>query len=76
MVFQYYSLMPWLTVRGNVALAVNAVIGARPAVSARRVVRLAEYVAMVGLAHAVESPLRPNCPAACVNASPWRAHWP
>lgn len=49
-VFQSYSLMPWLTVAGNVALAVNAVhagkgAGERAAIATR-------YIEMVGLAHA------------------------
>lgn len=50
LVFQSYSLMPWLTVAGNVALAVDAVHGAKPA--ADRAALVAKYVAMVGLAHA------------------------
>ena len=52
-VFQSYSLMPWLTVRGNVALAVDAVLrGASRARARTRVVD--RYVAMVGLAHAAD----------------------
>ena len=50
--FQNYSLMPWLTVSGNVALAVDAVIGRRPRPSALR--WSARYVHMVGLSHAAE----------------------
>ncbi len=50
LVFQSYSLMPWLTVAGNVALAVDAVHGARP--KAERAALVAKYVAMVGLSHA------------------------
>ncbi len=51
-VFQSYSLMPWLTVRGNVALAVDAVY---PNLSRReRAERVAEYIAMVGLSHAAD----------------------
>lgn len=50
LVFQSYSLMPWLTVAGNVALAVDAVHGQRP--RAERAAMVAEYVAMVGLSHA------------------------
>jgi nitrate/nitrite transport system ATP-binding protein len=50
LVFQSYSLMPWLTVSGNVALAVDAVHGAKP--KAERAGLVAKYVKMVGLAHA------------------------
>jgi nitrate/nitrite transport system ATP-binding protein len=51
-VFQNYSLMPWLTVRGNVALAVDAV---HPALGRQeRAKRVMEYITMVGLAHAAE----------------------
>src|SRR5262249_15365611 len=46
-VFQSYSLMPWLTVRGNVALAVDAVLRGRPKKERRAVV--SRYVEMVGL---------------------------
>ena len=51
-VFQSYSLMPWMTVAGNVALAVDAVHGARS--RTERAALVAKYVAMVGLAHAAE----------------------
>ena len=51
-VFQSYALMPWLTVAGNVALAVDAVHGQRP--KAERAALVAKYVAMVGLSHAVD----------------------
>ena len=49
-VFQSYALMPWLTVAGNVALAVDAVHGALP--KAERAALVAKYIAMVGLSHA------------------------
>ena len=49
-VFQSYSLMPWLTVRGNVALAVDAVFKAES--KAERAARSRRYVDMVGLSHA------------------------
>ena len=50
LVFQSYSLMPWLTVNGNVGLAVDAV---HPKLSkAERAAKVARYVGMVGLSHA------------------------
>lgn len=51
LVFQSYSLMPWLTVGGNVALAVDAIHGAKP--KAERAAMVAKYVEMVGLSHAI-----------------------
>jgi nitrate/nitrite transport system ATP-binding protein len=51
-VFQSYSLMPWLTVRGNVRLAVDAVFSAHPA--KERAARTERYIRMVGLGHAAE----------------------
>ena len=51
LVFQSYSLMPWLTVGGNVGLAVDAVF---PKLSkAERQAKIEHYVAMVGLLHAI-----------------------
>ena len=52
LVFQSYALMPWLTVQGNIALAVDAVHGAKP--KAERAALVAKYIAMVGLSHAVD----------------------
>ena len=49
-VFQSYSLMPWLTVAGNVALAVDSVFAAES--KAERAARVARYIDMVGLSHA------------------------
>jgi nitrate/nitrite transport system ATP-binding protein len=49
-IFQSYSLMPWLTVSGNVALAVDTVFPGMP--HAERAARVAHYVGMVGLSHA------------------------
>ena len=49
-VFQSYSLMPWLTVRENVALAVDRVFAAESA--AQRAARTQRYVKMVGLSAA------------------------
>jgi nitrate/nitrite transport system ATP-binding protein len=51
-VFQSYSLMPWLSVRDNVALAVNSVMAGRP--KEERACIVARYVEMVGLAHAAD----------------------
>ncbi|MFW8636670.1 ABC transporter ATP-binding protein [Cribrihabitans pelagius] len=49
-IFQNYSLMPWLTVSANVELAVEAVF---PGLSkAERTAKAASYVQMVGLSHA------------------------
>ncbi len=50
-VFQSYSLMPWLTVGENVALAVNSVFADRP--KAERRERVTRYVELVGLSAAV-----------------------
>lgn len=52
LVFQSYALMPWLTVQGNIALAVDAVHGAKS--KAERAELVAKYIAMVGLSHAVD----------------------
>jgi nitrate/nitrite transport system ATP-binding protein len=49
-VFQSYSLMPWLSVEGNIALAVHAVFADRPRTERRE--RIARYIDMVGLSHA------------------------
>lgn len=50
LVFQSYSLMPWLTVSGNIGLAVDAVF---PKLSAEeRQAKIDHYIAMVGLSHA------------------------
>src|SRR5262245_12301462 len=51
-VFQSYSLMPWLTVHGNVALAVDAVFPKWTKQQRRD--HVAKYVELVGLAHASE----------------------
>jgi nitrate/nitrite transport system ATP-binding protein len=50
-VFQSYSLMPWLTVGENVALAVDAVHASLP--EPKRKHRTLKYVEMVGLGHAI-----------------------
>lgn len=49
-VFQSYSLMPWLTVWGNIALAVDSVFKTES--RAQRQARIARYIDMVGLSHA------------------------
>ena len=46
-VFQQYSLLPWLSVRGNVALAVDAVNPTLPAATRRRLTD--ELIALVNL---------------------------
>ena len=51
-VFQSYSLMPWLTVRENVALAVDRVFAKENAKV--RADRVLHYVAMVGLSAAID----------------------
>ncbi|MGQ0530358.1 MAG: ABC transporter ATP-binding protein [Panacagrimonas sp.] len=51
LVFQSYSLAPWMTVRENVALSVDAVFGDLP--KAERVARVEKYVDMVGLTPAM-----------------------
>ena len=49
-VFQSYALLPWLTVAGNIALAIRAAL---PKLSTKEVeARVAKYIAMVGLPHA------------------------
>ncbi|MCV2882734.1 ABC transporter ATP-binding protein [Actibacterium sp. XHP0104] len=49
-IFQNYSLMPWLTVAGNVGLAVDTIFPGLP--KAERAAKVAHYVKMVGLSHA------------------------
>jgi nitrate/nitrite transport system ATP-binding protein len=51
-VFQSYSLMPWLSVSGNVQLAVDAVHASKAIAQRRELV--AKYVQMVGLSHAAD----------------------
>ncbi len=51
-VFQSYSLMPWMTVRQNVALAVDQVFKDKP--KAERSARVEKYIAMVNLTSAIE----------------------
>ena len=49
-VFQNYSLMPWLSAQDNVGLAVDSVFAAEPGAERRE--RVKRYLGMVGLAHA------------------------
>jgi nitrate/nitrite transport system ATP-binding protein len=56
LVFQNYCLLPWLSVYGNVHLAVNAALPKLTAKEKHRVT--AEHLEMVGLSHAVDK--RPN----------------
>ena len=51
LVFQSYALMPWMTVAGNIALAVDAVSAAP---KATRAALVQKYIAMVGLSHAAD----------------------
>ena len=49
-IFQSYSLMPWLTVNGNVGLAVDTIF---PGLAKKdRAAKVEHYVKMVGLTHA------------------------
>jgi nitrate/nitrite transport system ATP-binding protein len=52
LVFQSYSLMPWLTVAGNVRLAVDSVHKDKS--KTERAKLAAHYIDMVGLSHAVD----------------------
>lgn len=49
-VFQSYSLMPWLSVAGNVGLAVDSVFGKKSKAERRAIAD--KYIDMVGLSHA------------------------
>ncbi len=53
-VFQNYSLLPWLTVRENIALAVDEVLSYLPAPERREIVE--HHIELVGLRHAVDKP--------------------
>ena len=52
LVFQSYALMPWLTVSGNIALAVDAVHRGKP--KAEKALLVTKYIQMVGLTHAAD----------------------
>ena len=49
-IFQSYSLMPWLTVNGNVRLAVDSIFPKMP--DKEKAEKVDHYVKMVGLSHA------------------------
>jgi nitrate/nitrite transport system ATP-binding protein len=51
-VFQSYSLMPWLTVEGNIQLAVDAVYPKWSKQQRRE--QVAKYIELVGLSHAAD----------------------
>lgn len=51
-VFQNYSLLPWLTVRENIALAVDEVYHHQPKAARQAIVE--EHIDMVGLRHAAK----------------------
>lgn len=50
MIFQHYALLPWLTVEGNIRLAVDEVMKERSREERAEIVR--EHIAMVHLEHA------------------------
>lgn len=52
MIFQHYALLPWLTVEGNIRLAVDEVMGDRSRAERDEIVR--EHIAMVHLEHAAD----------------------
>lgn len=51
-VFQNYSLLPWLTVRENIALAVDEVLGSLPKAERKQIVE--EHIRRVGLQGAAD----------------------
>lgn len=53
-VFQNYSLLPWMTVRQNIALAVNNALNHLPAAERRQIIE--DNIDMVGLRHAADKP--------------------
>ena len=55
-VFQNYSLLPWLTVRENIALGVDEVLNKLPKGERRGIIE--QHIDMVGLRHAADK--RPN----------------
>ena len=53
-VFQNYSLLPWLTVRENIGLAVSQVMKGRPKAERQEIIE--QHIDMVGLRHAADKP--------------------
>jgi bicarbonate transport system ATP-binding protein len=53
-VFQHYSLLPWMSVRQNIALAVDNVLKDLSAAERKQVVE--EHIDLVGLRHAADKP--------------------
>jgi bicarbonate transport system ATP-binding protein len=53
-VFQNYSLLPWMTVRQNIALAVNNVLSHLPDGERQQIID--DSIQMVGLGHAADKP--------------------
>lgn len=51
-VFQNYSLLPWLSVRQNIALAVNEVLKGLPEDERQQIIE--DHIDLVGLRHAVD----------------------
>lgn len=51
-IFQNYSLLPWLTVKQNIALAVDEVMKGSPAAERKAIIE--EHIDLVGLSHAVD----------------------
>ena len=51
-VFQSYSLMPWLSVKDNVALAVDSVLSNKSRGERQAITK--KYIDMVGLSHAID----------------------
>ncbi|MBE9171141.1 ABC transporter substrate-binding protein [Pleurocapsales cyanobacterium LEGE 06147] len=51
-IFQNYSLLPWLTVRQNIALAVEEVMGGLPKAEHKNIIE--EHIDLVGLRHATD----------------------
>ncbi|GBF80757.1 ABC transporter ATP-binding/substrate-binding protein [Aphanothece sacrum] len=51
-IFQNYSLLPWLTVHQNIALAVDEVMGDYPIAERKEIIE--QHIKLVGLGHAVD----------------------
>ncbi len=73
-VFQQYSLLPWMTVYENVALAVDAVNPSRPA--RERQALTEELIDLVNLTPGRRASGRASCRGACASGWPWPAASP